>query len=133
MARPGDSDAAPVLPGFLLRTARTERGVTLEEISTLSCIPLRVLVALEADDYARLPEAVYVRGYVRRCAGILGIATQPLLEALDARYPGSGRDAGSLPSGAGRRIFARPLRALVVGGAATLILGAVVMLALWRS
>jgi cytoskeleton protein RodZ len=121
-----------VLPGFLLRTARTERGLTLDEIATTSCIPLRVLVALEADDYARLPDMVYVRGYVRRCAGILGIAAQPLVEALDARYPGAGRDTGHVATGS--RQSARPQRALLVAGAAvTLILGAGLVLALWRS
>lgn len=74
------------LPGMALRKARTERGLSLEEVAARTCIPQRSLVALEADDYGRLPEAVYVRGYLRRCGALLGIDCERLLADFDLQY-----------------------------------------------
>lgn len=134
MTSPADPGTEPTLPGFRLRTVRTERGMSLDDIAQRSCIPLRALVALEADDYARLPDAVYVRGYLRRYAGMLGIPAQPLLDNLEARYGGADRDDSKSSVCAGRLAARQLPRALVLGGAAvTLILGAVLVLALGRS
>ncbi|MGB5098395.1 MAG: helix-turn-helix domain-containing protein [Porticoccaceae bacterium] len=130
MASPSDTNAALSLPGFRLRMARTERGMTLEEIAEGSCISLRTLAALEADDYGKLPEAVYVRGYVRRYARLLGIAAQPLIDDFDAQY-GTHRDETTSFPGRQGRVSGRLPRAWLLGGVAAglvLILGAVLLL-----
>ena len=116
------------LPGLALRMARAERGMTLEDIAARSCISLRSLAALEADDYAKLPEAVYVRGYVRRYAALLGIAAQPLIDDLDAQY-GSCRDArGKEVSCNPRRVLGLPPRVWLLGGGVVLMLGSLLLL-----
>lgn len=127
MANPSDADVAVSLPGFRLRMARTERGMTLEQIAAGSCISLRTLAALEADDYAKLPEAVYVRGYVRRYAALLGIAAQPLVDDLDVRY---GAHRGESNGAVRHQRRASGLRrVLLIGGVAVvLILGALLRL-----
>lgn len=123
MPSPSDTNAALSLPGFRLRMARTERGMTLEEIAEGSCISMRALAALEADDYGRLPEAVYVRGYVRRYARLLGIAAQPLIDDFDAQC-GTRRDENTSFPGRQGRVSGRLPRAWLLGGglAAGLIL-----------
>lgn len=130
MASPSDTDAALALPGFRLRMARTERGMTLEEIAEGSGIPLRALAALEADDYARLPEAVYVRGYVRRYARLLAIAAQPLVDDFDAHY-GTHRDENASFAGRKGRVSGRLPRPWLLGGGVAvglILLGAVLLL-----
>lgn len=69
-----------------LRKARTEQGLTLEEVAARTRIPLRSLAALEADDYGRLPEAVYVRGYLRRCGALLSLDGERLLADFESQY-----------------------------------------------
>lgn len=97
--------------------ARTERGMTLEQIAAGSGISLRALAALEADDYARLPEAVYVRGYVRRYARLLDIAAQPLIDDFDAQY-GAHRDENASLGGRKGWVSGRLPRAWLLGGGA---------------
>lgn len=111
--------------------ARTERGMTLEEIAEGSGIPVRALAALEADDYARLPEAVYVRGYVRRYARLLGIAAQPLVDDFDAHY-GTRRDENASFAGRKGRVSGRLSYPWLLGSGVAagliLILGAALLL-----
>ncbi len=63
----------PVGVGALLRTARTERNVTLEQASGATRIPLRILVALEREEASGLPPYVYTVGLLRNYARFLGI------------------------------------------------------------
>jgi cytoskeleton protein RodZ len=108
--------------------ARTERGMTLEQIAAGSGISLRALAALEADDYAKLPEAVYVRGYVRRYARLLDIAAQPLIDDFDAQYGAHRDESASLARRKGR-VSERFPRVWLLGGglAAGLILAALLL------
>ena len=52
------SDPASI--GHLLRSAREERGLTPEQAAYQSKVPLRLLQALEADDYRMLPDPGYL-------------------------------------------------------------------------
>lgn len=57
--------------GALLRAVRQSRGTRLEEISQKTKIGFSYLAAIENDDYAALPAAVYVRGFVSELAKFL--------------------------------------------------------------
>jgi cytoskeleton protein RodZ len=46
--------------GQMLRKAREERGLTPEQAAYQSKVPLRLLQALEADDYRELPDPAYL-------------------------------------------------------------------------
>jgi cytoskeleton protein RodZ len=46
--------------GQILRHRREERGLTIEQAAFQSKVPLRLLQALEADDYHLLPDALYL-------------------------------------------------------------------------
>jgi len=63
----------PVGIGALLRTARTERNVTLEQASGTTRIPLRILEALEREEASGLPPYVYTVGLLRNYARFLGV------------------------------------------------------------
>lgn len=59
--------------GALLRRLRESAGASLEDFSEWSKISRRYLLALETDDFALLPAAVYVRGFVSEYARLLGL------------------------------------------------------------
>lgn len=68
--------------GTRLREARERAGLTREQVSTRLKMPVRVIDALEADDWQRIGAAVFVRGQLRSYARLLGIDLgQELLRA----------------------------------------------------
>lgn len=75
-------DALPV--GSQLREARERQGLPLEGIAHSLRIPMRTLRALEDGESVSLPADVYVRGFVRQYAEVLGLDPVPLLRAFAA-------------------------------------------------
>jgi len=59
--------------GEYLGQERQQQGVTLEEVALKTYIPLRLLQALETGQLERLPEPVFVQGFIRRYADTLGL------------------------------------------------------------
>ena len=72
--------------GQLLKTAREEKGLTLDEVSEALFIRKRVMAAIEAGDWETLPHPVYVRGYVTQYASYLKIQ-DALEEAIMSPLP----------------------------------------------
>lgn len=70
--------------GQILREARENKGLSLEEVQAKIRINTRYLAALEAGDYAALPTPVHVRGFLRNYARHLGLDPQPLLDRYNA-------------------------------------------------
>ncbi|NJP11559.1 MAG: helix-turn-helix domain-containing protein [Leptolyngbyaceae cyanobacterium RU_5_1] len=56
-----------------LHYLRQERAISLEKVARETFIPLRLLQALESVQLERLPEPVYVKGFIRRYADALGL------------------------------------------------------------
>jgi cytoskeleton protein RodZ len=56
-----------------LATQRQEKKIPLEKIAKETFIPLRLLQALESNQFERLPEPVYIRGFIRRYADSVGL------------------------------------------------------------
>jgi cytoskeleton protein RodZ len=59
--------------GAHLQQVRQEQSRSLEEIATKTCIRLPLLQALEAGHGQILPEPVFVQGFIRRYADLLGL------------------------------------------------------------
>jgi cytoskeleton protein RodZ len=76
--------------GDTLRERRTTLGISLEQAEESTRIRGKLLAALEAGDYARLPNPGYVRGYVSSYAKYLELDPVPLL-AMYRSETGAGR------------------------------------------
>jgi cytoskeletal protein RodZ len=59
--------------GSKLKRAREERGVSLNEIATVTKISPAALEALERNDYTRLPGGIFSRSFVRAYATAVGL------------------------------------------------------------
>ncbi len=66
--------------GHILREARENKGLTLEQVQEATRINSRFLNALELGEYGTLPTPVHVRGFLRNYARFLGLDPQPLLD-----------------------------------------------------
>ncbi len=67
-------------PGELLRQARADLRLSLEDVAQRLRLAPRQITAIENDDFAHLPGPTYVRGYLRSYAQLLGLAPEPVLE-----------------------------------------------------
>lgn len=56
-----------------LRQAREAKSITLEEVAQRTYIKLPYLLALEEGDLDKLPAPVYIHGYIRQYAKLLGL------------------------------------------------------------
>lgn len=59
--------------GAYLRQEREQRSISLESIAVKTYIPLRLLTALEQGQADKLPQAIFVQGFVRRYADAIGL------------------------------------------------------------
>ena len=66
----------------MLREARESLGLSVAEVAAQTKFAPRQIEALEADDFKRLPETAFLRGFVRSYAKILNMDAQTLLAAL---------------------------------------------------
>jgi cytoskeleton protein RodZ len=66
--------------GHLLREARENKGLSLEDVQDATRISSRFLAALESGQYDKLPTPVHVRGFLRNYARYLGLDPQPLID-----------------------------------------------------
>ena len=66
--------------GRILREAREEKGLELNEISSILRIRETHLAALENDDYETLPGKVYAIGFIRTYGNYLGLDSADLIE-----------------------------------------------------
>jgi cytoskeletal protein RodZ len=70
--------------GAYLSQVRLQQAISLEEVATRTFIPLRLLKALEAGQADPLPEPVFIQGFIRRYADLLGLDGSALSKAFPA-------------------------------------------------
>lgn len=70
----------PVSLGRYLRSLRVKRGLGLAEASRRTHISRQNLLLIEAEDYARLPAPVHVKGFLRTYAELLRINPERVLQ-----------------------------------------------------
>lgn len=73
--------------GARLRSAREARGLTTLQAAEKLHVDPRILEALEAEDFAALGAAVYVRGHLRRYAELIGEQYAELQSLYSATTP----------------------------------------------
>ena len=69
-------------PGLRLQKLRAKNEWTVEDVAVDLNLRKEVIIALEADDYSKLPERTYVRGYLRAYARLLDIQEEEVLDDL---------------------------------------------------
>ncbi len=87
MSETPDSDSLVQAPGQILKRAREGKNLTVAAIATLMNLDLRTIEALERGDQDKLPAPIFVRGYLRGYARLVGVAEAVVLEAYSAQAP----------------------------------------------
>ncbi len=76
------SEEGRLLPGQRLRAEREARGISQEDAASRLNLTVTFIQALEADEYERLPEATFVRGYIRNYARELELPADELVSSF---------------------------------------------------
>lgn len=118
-------------PGERLRAARLSMGFDLSKIASELHLTGAVVEALEADDYSDIGARVFVRGYLRNYARIVGMPADSILRQFDEKWPDDGvrhtmvRQSPSLPADGG------PSRGLAGAFTWLLVIGLVALFLMW--
>lgn len=72
--------------GGALATARSEAGLTVDQVSERTRIRRAIIRAIEQDDYSLCGGDFYVRGHIRAIARVVGTDPAPLIEEYDAAH-----------------------------------------------
>jgi cytoskeleton protein RodZ len=87
---PAAGDSASPLPerpaaaGAALLKERRRQGLSLGDISRQLKLSVRQVEALERDDYSAYKGPVFIHGFIRNYAKLLGLDPEPLIRATDA-------------------------------------------------
>ncbi|WP_338556050.1 RodZ domain-containing protein [Paenibacillus sp. KS-LC4] len=73
--------------GALLRKAREERGLTLDDIQETTKIRKRYLEAIETGDHSVLPGSFYLRAFVKNYCEAVGLDTEEVLRLHEKEVP----------------------------------------------
>jgi len=109
-AAPAAASTSSESPGTLIRAARERAQLSLDDLASQTKLARSTLDALERDDFAALLEPVYVRGYYRKCAKVLGLPEPQLMAAYASRVqpkplvPPAKLRLGTGSEGAARRL-----------------------------
>ena len=72
--------------GKIMREAREQMGLSVNDVANRIKFAPRQIESLEADDYVRLPEAAFVRGFVRSYARLLELDPARLIAGLPSSH-----------------------------------------------
>lgn len=75
--------------GRILYEARTAKGLTLLDAENATSIRASYLDALEQDDYAKMPEEVFIKGIIRNYGNYLGLNGPELVDMYKAQRAGT--------------------------------------------
>jgi cytoskeleton protein RodZ len=73
-------------PGLQLARIREKKGYSQEYVAGKLHLRVRIIELLEADDYEQMPEPVFIKGYLRAYAKLLGVPSESLLEIFNNNY-----------------------------------------------
>lgn len=87
--------------GDRLRTKREERGETLSDVEKATRVTKKYLIALEANNFKRLPEKIYAKNFVKALARHYGLDEDILGESLVREMAAitGGKETERIPTG----------------------------------
>lgn len=96
-------------PGKILRTAREEMKLSLDQVADQLHLRPSVVEALEREDYSEFTSDVFLKGYFRSYCRLVNLHEGRMVELLDRSRANSGNDAGSAEQHeqAGTRLLGR--------------------------
>lgn len=118
-------------PGERLRAARLSMGYDLAKIASELHLTSPVVEALEADEFDDIGARVFVRGYLRNYARIVGMPVESILRQFDEKWPDEAvkntmlRQSPRLPADGG------PSRGWAGAMTWLLLIGAVALFLMW--
>lgn len=118
--------AQPAGCGIRLRNAREAAGLQLEDVATRLKMPVRVVQALENDDWERAGAAVFVRGQLRSYAKLLGIRIDDVIEMAGVRQIEPSDIVSHVHTPPLQRLFEQTARRLVY-----VVMTAVIVVPVW--
>lgn len=65
--------------GDLLKNARLQRGLTVDQIAAYTKISKKYLIAIEDNDFQQLPPAAFSKGFLHTYATVVGLNPQTIL------------------------------------------------------
>jgi len=74
-------------PGLSLRQAREARNLSVADVKSALRFREGIVEALECDDYNGLPAPIFVKGYLRSYARLVGVGEGPVLAQYQAQGP----------------------------------------------
>jgi cytoskeleton protein RodZ len=74
-------------PGRRLRHARQAQGIDVGRVASELHLSSAMIELLEQDDYDALPGRVFIVGYIRKYARVVGLDPEPLLSAYEQAVP----------------------------------------------
>lgn len=84
--------------GEILRKARVEKNLTLEEVEKHLRIRRKFLVALEENSWSKLPELAYIKGFLRSYSSFLGLKGDEMVAIFRRQFQDKEK-TGLLPPG----------------------------------
>lgn len=79
-------------PGSQLRKARERKGLDQAKVAAQLHLSQALIQALEWDDYDKLPAAVFVQGYLKNYARMLGVDEMAVIQAYQALQPDASQE-----------------------------------------
>lgn len=104
--------------GSYLKHERELRGVPLEEIAEVTKVHIRFLEALENNEFDQLPGEVFIKGYIRSYARVIGLDSEEMVTAYDDNVGRERREELEKAHLASEKIRSRKknLTGVVIGG-----------------
>src|SRR5579862_7603098 len=84
--------------GQTIRDARLRNGSTIEQLASVTRISPAMLRAMEAEDFERLPGAVFARGFFRSYAREVGLDPDAIVAMFVAQTGAASASGASVPS-----------------------------------
>ncbi|MFH1438766.1 MAG: helix-turn-helix domain-containing protein [Pseudomonadota bacterium] len=82
--------------GYQLKAARLEQGITLEQMSGFTKIPIYSIESIECDKFSDLPNETVARGFVRSICRVLGLDDARCLDELCTNASRQSREVKTL-------------------------------------
>jgi len=116
-------------PGRRLKALRESQGLDLGRVASLLHLSEDKLLLLEAEAYGELPGPVFVQGYIRNYARLLGVPVDPLITAFRTQSPEGTRQPELRISQVSHEVHSSHLPVRLMTWA--IVIGLVVLVFIW--